>query len=406
MAMAMAEFRVRTVTCFARLEDARGLPRLPEEAWERVIGEAGQVLDKAKLLLEGIGYEVQTIRLATQNMMEFLDLSSVTSAIAAAKRIEAIALRHGITFVSLGGVDGGVLHENAEAACCVEEILLNTNLFCNVHIDKCEGLQGQCSAAAALIRRVSAACESEATSPCFKFTVCSRCPGSIPYFPAAYWNGKQGLALAIGCENSGLLWQSIKAGGDGLNLEDVPELVRVAFEEKVSPLVRVGDDLAEEFSALAFLGVDASVAPGLDHKSIVEAFELIVGPGNFGGPGTLAVASMITKGLKAVRRGCGYSGLMLPVCEDEGLAKAYSNEKVTLSDFLSYSSVCGVGLDTVPISGDATKEKIAGILMDVVSLAIKWDKPLSCRLLPCPGKGKGDKTDFKSPYLVDCIIQD
>ena len=98
---------------------------------------------------------------------------------------------------------------------------------------------------------------------------------------------------------------------------------------------------------------------------------------------------------------------MLPVCEDVGLAEAYSQGKLTMSELLSYSSVCGVGLDTVPIAGSAaeTEAVVQGILMDVCGLAQKWDKMLSCRLLPCPNKSEGDRTDFKSPYLVDCILR-
>lgn len=93
------------------------------------------------------------------------------------------------------------------------------------------------------------------------------------------------------------------------------------------------------------------------------------------------------------------------MCEDKGLAEAYSKGGITIDNFLQYSSVCGIGLDTFPIAGDTATKVISGVLMDVCRLAQKLKKPLSCRLLPCQGKVAGDNTDFNSPYLVECKLQ-
>jgi len=46
------------------------------------------------------------------------------------------------------------------------------------------------------------------------------------------------------------------------------------------------------------------------------------------------------------------------------------------------------------------------ILADVATLAVKWHKPLSARLLPVKGKGPGDKTEFDDPFLVNTTIQE
>ena len=39
------------------------------------------------------------------------------------------------------------------------------------------------------------------------------------------------------------------------------------------------------------------------------------------------------------------------------------------------------------------------------SLAFKWHKPLSARLLPVAGKGPGDMTEFDDPFMVNAVIQ-
>jgi uncharacterized protein len=62
-------------------------------------------------------------------------------------------------------------------------------------------------------------------------------------------------------------------------------------------------------------------------------------------------------------------------------------------------------LDAVPLPGDISEEQLARILSDVASLAFKWHKPLSARLLPVKGKQAGEQTDFKSQYLFNTAIR-
>jgi uncharacterized protein (UPF0210 family) len=42
---------------------------------------------------------------------------------------------------------------------------------------------------------------------------------------------------------------------------------------------------------------------------------------------------------------------MLPVMEDSLLAERCSQRTFSIGDCLMYSSVCGVGIDTVPVPG-------------------------------------------------------
>jgi len=45
-----------------------------------------------------------------------------------------------------------------------------------------------------------------------------------------------------------------------------------------------------------------------------------------------------------------------------------------------------------------------GILLDVISLSIKLDKPLSARLMPVPGKKSGDITEFDFDYFENTTV--
>jgi len=97
--------------------------------------------------------------------------------------------------------------------------------------------------------------------------------------------------------------------------------------------------------------------------------------------------------------------LMLPILEDSRLAQRWSEGHISLDALLSYSAVCGTGLDTIPLPGDITAEQLSLIIGDMASLAVKWHKPLSARLLPVAGKGPGDMTEFNDPFLVNATLQ-
>ena len=70
-----------------------------------------------------------------------------------------------------------------------------------------------------------------------------------------------------------------------------------------------------------------------------------------------------------------------------------------------YSAVCGTGRDTIPMAGDVSQQQIERILGDVATLAFKWKKPLTARLLPVAGKKVGDRTEFNDPFLVNALIR-
>ena len=96
---------------------------------------------------------------------------------------------------------------------------------------------------------------------------------------------------------------------------------------------------------------------------------------------------------------------MVPVLEDNVLAKRWAEGTYNIDSLLAYSAVCAGGLDTVLLPGDVSEERIARILGDVATLAYKWNKPLAARLLPVPGARAGDRTAFEDPRMANTVIQ-
>jgi uncharacterized protein (UPF0210 family) len=222
-------------------------------------------------------------------------------------------------------------------------------------------------------------------------------PGS-PFFPAAYHAGPANLTVAL--QGSGIVAEALRGGAE---LTDVTRRARDCLIKYATPVVELAQLVAPELG-VEFGGIDLSPAPDGD-DSIAAAMEL-AGIGQFGAPGTLALAAALTPAIQGTGLPtCGYCGLMLPVMEDVVLAQRWAEGGLGLEQLLAYSAVCGTGLDTVPVPGDCSATDLANVICDMASLAVRLRKPLSARLLPVPGKKAGEITDFSSPYLVNTLIK-
>lgn len=157
-------------------------------------------------------------------------------------------------------------------------------------------------------------------------------------------------------------------------------------------------------SGRTFAGIAPTPAPDGD-ISIDDAIERYT-HSKFGAAGTMTAALAITTAVKAVPvKQIGYSGLMLPVMEDKRLAQRWDENTYDIDALLAYSAVCGTGLDTVPLPGDVSEERLMQMYGDVAALAWKWRKPLSARLQPVKWKGAGERTEFDSPYLFNVTLR-
>jgi hypothetical protein len=68
----------------------------------------------------------------------------------------------------------------------------------------------------------------------------------------------------------------------------------------LEPVEAVAVKLAKHHPSWSYMGIDTSIAPGLDTPAMTAAYDALLGAGNFGGAGTLAVSALITKVLKSL----------------------------------------------------------------------------------------------------------
>jgi len=185
-----------------------------------------------------------------------------------------------------------------------------------------------------------------------------------------------------------------------------PRTAAKALTDALAGHLRVVEDAATRIAAgsgWTYAGIDPTPAP-LGDVSIARAIENFTGA-PFGAGGTMTAASVITRAVQSTPvKQVGYSGLMVPVLEDNLLAKRWEQGTYNIDSLLAYSAVCAGGLDTVPLPGDITEEQLARIMGDVASLAYKWKKPLAARLLPAPGKKPGDRTAFSDSRMANTTV--
>ena len=382
--------RIRSVTLAVNLS----WPLDPE-----LLERAGRFAGKARRAFAAIPLEVQTVRLAAQPLPEVLRTPDEERAVMFAQELERRCAEHSIDFASVGTilVDRG---QPLEYLNLLQSILLSTErIFASVHVASREwgislsGIRG----AARVVRRVADG--SERGFGNLRFAMLANCPSHIPFFPAAYHLGNID-AFSLAWEAADL---AVQAFEHARTLEEAGYLLMRATEDWASRMQPIIASLQEE--GFEFVGHDISLAPFPDEaRSIAHAIERL-GVKPFGSAGTLFAAALITNAIRRTRlKKCGFCGLMLPLMEDSTLAARLAQEVLPLESLLLYSAVCGLGLDTVPLPGDVTEEQLASIMLDVATLAVRLDKPLTARLMPIPGKSAGEWTEFVFPYFANTRI--
>jgi len=380
--------KVRAVTAFINVERGR---------YQIQVSDAVAFLKKAKTDFEANGYSVQTLRIVTQPFPEYTQGISRADAMQFFKNLDGLAQQEHVV-ISIGpaylsGEDG-----DAQADLLADILANSKSLYGTVVVANREGVNWPAVKAAAAVMRKLADTTPQSEGN-FHFAAIADVPPYSPFFPAAYHSGS-GHQFTVGLESANIVAAAFQGATDLANARR--RMIDLFFPQSFDVediSLRIERDLAWNY-----LGQDLSPAPSKD-ASIGAAIELL-SKQPFGTSGTLTAVGTITSALSGIgARRVGYSGLMLPVLEDPRLAERWNAGLVSIDALLSYSAVCGTGLDTVPLPGDTSAETLARIIGDVATLSVKWNKPLSARLLPVAGKHAGERTEFTDPNLINGVIQ-
>lgn len=379
--------RVRTITAGVELTPALELER---------VATAVAFLTRAKRAFEAAGYEVQTVRVAVNPVIASLTPAARDQALDQLRRIDELVASNGAIFNI-----GPIVTEDRSDDSLVEwsQALVKATKgisFSTAIATPDGGVLPKVAATTAKIMVALAHTLPDGLAN-FRFAAAANIPAGTPFFPVAWHQGPE--SFAIGVETASVVERAFASVRTG---DDATEKLRSALNEVLVPIEKLANEVAQR-EHRQYLGIDTSPAPNKD-RSIAAAIEALTRT-PFGSGGTLEACSIITAALKSVSvRTCGYSGLMLPVLEDPLLAQRAGENRYGIRDVLLYSSVCGTGLDVVPIPGNTSADSITGLLRDVAALATRLRKPLSARLFLVPGKKVGDMARFDDPVLTDSVV--
>ena len=356
---------------------------------------------RARTLFADAGLEVQTVRLATQPFPEILRDRGPASAAAFARDLEALCQEHGIDYCSIGTVAATCPEADLNYIRAIPAVLRGTEMaFASALVaSPASGIHlGAIARAAEIIAEIAHSTPNGFGN--LRFAVLANCEPGSPFFPAAFHRGP-GPTFSIATEAADLAVESF-AGAS--TLEQARQTLRNAVEARARVIEGICHTLEEAFD-LRFGGIDFSLAPYPEFaRSIGHAIEKL-GVDAFGCNATLFAVAFITRVLREAQfPHCGFCGLLLPVLEDRTLARRSAEDLFTLDSLLLYSTVCGTGLDTIPLPGNVSVKELATILLDVATLALVADKPLTARLMPIPGKQAGEATDFDFEYFANARI--
>lgn len=388
-AWAQSRPKIRTVTAFVRIN---------RENYRQQVTAALTMLRAAKEEFTKAGYEVETIRITTQPFPEIIKGLTAQQALDFYHEYDQLAQKEGFT-PEIGPAMSKDSDDPANADLLARIIATTQNINGFIVVADEAGIHWNAVRAAA---RVNKYLEENTTHSegNFRFASGAFPPAVAPFYPVSYTSGP-GHEFAIGMESANIAQEAFtEAKG---SLSTAGGLLTEALSREARKVEGIARRI-ETQTKWKYEGIDLTPVP-LKDISIGAAMESLI-QNQIGSPGSLSTALVVTSAVKQVPvKQVGYSGLMLPVLEDSVLAQRWEAGTINRDSLMSYSSVCSTGLDAIPLPGDVSLHDLESIIGDMASLAVKWHKPLSARLLPVAGKHAGEMTEFGSPYLVNIRIR-
>ena len=382
-----AQPKVRAITAFIDIDT---------KSYTTQFETAAKFLSLARDAYTKAGFEVETIRIATQPFPLYTRGLSHADALKLLRDIDALSKR-----LNFSPAIGPAMQTDSDDTAAVDLLadLLSEPSRINATLITAasDGIHWKSvQQAARLIKTIGA--RSLHGQGNFNFAAIAMLKPYGPFFPAAYHLGNS-HAFAVGLESANVVTEVFTQNHN-------PATAEKALAEALTVHLQKAEAIAmtvAKSSGWTYAGIDPTPAP-LGEVSIGRAMEAFTGS-PFGSSGTMTAAAIITRAVQSIPiHRTGYSGLMIPVMEDAVLGRRWAENTYNTDSLLAYSSVCAAGLDTVPLPGDVTEARIAQILSDVATLGYKWNKPLAARLLPVPGRKAGEQTEFNDPRMANTTI--
>ena len=239
----------------------------------------------------------------------------------------------------------------------------------------------------------------------FRLGVSLNVKPNTPFFPFSYSNTNDSFSIAL--ETTKHIVDIV----DRTFKNDYIKLKKDIIQSMEDYIINI-EFIAESISlncGIKYNGQDLSLSPYPDENISVIVLLNKLGIDDFGSNGTQFMTSYLTSVLKELIhkskiKAVGFNGIMYSLLEDKIMCESHNKENFSIDSIILYSTVCGCGLDMVPLPGDVKEEEIASMILDVATTSIKLNKPLGVRVLPIPNKFSNDMTNLKLDFLANTRI--
>ena len=197
--------------------------------------------------------------------------------------------------------------------------------------------------------------------------------------------------------------------GDKNSINEIKGNIHKYLGEELVYIQRISLELNS--NDIFYRGLDCSLAPYPDENISVVDILRKMGLEDIGSAGSIFLTSIITDIIKYTLKkfdikSVGFNGVMYSLLEDTLLSKANNKKLLSIEKLLGYSTMCGCGLDMIPVPGNILNEELTSIIIDTAAISLKLNKPLGVRLLPIPNKDANEYTEFDMDFLTNTKIMD
>ncbi|MBB5253212.1 PFL family protein [Sulfurisphaera ohwakuensis] len=367
-------------TLFAISDDLdKSLKKLEEinnflEKFSKIVDEVGSKY----------GIRIVTKRVSVSPIQFFLEVLDEKDGIELAKYLDRIAERNNIDYISgySAFADKGFTRGSLRVLKTLTDALNKTKRLTGM-INAASTMSGMNIDAIKIFVDRIFEMPPESSS---RTAIMSNVPPDSPFVPSAHHGmGMPEATINVAVSGPGVIKAAIERSKPK-TLQELHDIIkRAAF--KITRLGELVGRTVAENMGINFTTVDLSLAPSPKvGDSVAEIIETM-GIEKIGGHGSLAALAIL---MDAVKKGGamatssvgGLSSAFIPVSEDAVMSERSLEGYVDFYTLIALSSVCNSGIDMVGVSKSQGKDKVIGLISDILALGISLNKILGARIIP------------------------
>lgn len=408
-------FDIRTATLGINLKDCinSDLDIFKENVYTRVSSYGRRLILEARKLEDKYGIPITNKRISVTPVSLIIEACAEPDAhLEIAKTLDEASRDVGIDFIGGYGalVQKGMTRADERLIGSLPEVLSSTERVC-AFLNVASTVSGMNMDAVISLGKTlkEIARKTRNGIGCARFVVFANAPEDNPFMAGAFHGvGEPDFSLNIGISGPGVVRSVVEKNRD-CDLTELSEVIkRTAFK-----ITRAGELIGRELArnlSVPFGIVDISLASTTKVGDSVAGIVEMMGVEKMGAPGSTAALALL---IDAVKKGGamasgnvgGLSGTFIPVSEDSCMNEAVRLGALSIEKLEALTAVCSVGLDMVAIPGDTPAETISAIIADELAIGVVNSKTTGVRLVPVPGKIKGDYVNFGGllgeTYIMD-----